>query len=111
MAECRRHVCTHCTRAVEAWSDGNPYYLDAAGRKQYAYHPDHERLALCIGNDAPHLCLACGSQTKVDSRRPRTTCRRCTGAALVHTFDLAGRQCPYCHTGAFALDPSWYAVS
>lgn len=111
MAECRRHVCTHCARTVEAWSDGNPYYLDAEGRKQYAYHPDHERLARCIGNDAPHLCLTCGSQARVDSRRPRTTCRRCKDGPLVHTFDLAGRPCPYCHTGEFALDPSWYAIS
>ena len=28
---------------IEAWSDGNPYYIDDAGDKQYAYHPDHEK--------------------------------------------------------------------
>lgn len=42
MAMGARLVCSHCTRAVEAWSDGNPYYLDEQGNKHYAYHPNHE---------------------------------------------------------------------
>ena len=111
MAECQQHVCTHCGRAVSAWSDGNPYYLDAAGKKRYAYHPDHEHLALCIGNDEPHRCLNCGAETRVDSRRPRTTCRRCKTGPLANAFDLAGRQCPYCRVGEFALDPTWHIIS
>jgi predicted lipoprotein with Yx(FWY)xxD motif len=49
-------VCSNCAHSVEAWDDGNPYYLDDGGKKVYAYHPDHEALAKCIGNDAPHLC-------------------------------------------------------
>ncbi len=51
-------------------ADGNPYYIDEAGGKQYAYHPDHERLALCIGNDIPHLCLSCGKKFRLDSAPP-----------------------------------------
>jgi hypothetical protein len=35
--------------------------------KQYVYHPQHDTLALCIGNDAPHLCLACRVDVMVDS--------------------------------------------
>lgn len=111
MAECRRLVCGHCTRAFEAWSDGNPYYLDAAGRKHYAYHPDHERLARCIGNDDPHVCLGCGARTRVDSRKPRTRCRKCKGGPLVAIWELAGHPCPYCREGSFERDPSFDAIS
>ena len=31
MAEGIRYVCAHCGKAIKAWSDGNPYYLDAGG--------------------------------------------------------------------------------
>ena len=60
MADMKRCVCDNCHKAIESWSDGNPYYIDEAGAKKYAYHPDHERLSKCIGNDDPHLCTACG---------------------------------------------------
>ena len=40
MAECRRFVCSGCGRKIDAWSDGNPFYIDETGKKQYAYHPD-----------------------------------------------------------------------
>ena len=69
MAEGLRYVCGECAHAVEAWSDGNPYYIDGGGAKLYAYHPDHDSLAQCIGNDDPHLCLSCGREFMVDSRR------------------------------------------
>ena len=51
MAQRTTWLCTTCGHSIAAWSDGNPYYIDEAGEKQYAYHPDHERLARCIGND------------------------------------------------------------
>ncbi len=63
-ALCLRRMC----HAVEAWSDGNPYYIDGGGAKLYAYHPDHDSLAQCIGNDDPHLYLSCGREFMVDSR-------------------------------------------
>ena len=110
MAEGQRFVCGNCQRAIEAWSDGNPYYLDESGHKKYAYHPS-DLLALCIGNDSPHLCLACGTEFKVDSRAPRTTCRKCGGADIVHTWELEGRRCPYCKVGTFAADPEGRAIS
>ncbi len=44
MAEGTRFICRTCRYSVESWSDGNPYLLDERGQKQYAYHPDHERL-------------------------------------------------------------------
>ena len=47
MAQQTTWLCTTCGHSIGAWSDGNPYYIDEAGEKQYAYHPDHERLALC----------------------------------------------------------------
>ncbi len=106
-----RFVCGSCHRAVEAWSDGNPYYFDEAGAKQYAYHPDHERLARCVGNDSPHLCLACGTECMVDSRAPLTTCTACGAGDLTDMYQLAGRSCPYCKAGAFAVDTKFHCIS
>ena len=36
MAQAIRYVCGGCGHRTEAWSDGNPYYIDETGRKQYA---------------------------------------------------------------------------
>jgi hypothetical protein len=111
MAECIRFVCGNCGEAIEAWSDGNPYYINENEKKQYAYHPDHENLARCIGNDSPHLCLACGKQFKVDSRAPCTCCPACDSTEIADTYQLAGRNCPFCKAGVFAADPDFYCVS
>jgi predicted RNA-binding Zn-ribbon protein involved in translation (DUF1610 family) len=111
MAQALRFVCGGCRRAVEAWSDGNPYYLDAAGVKQYAYHPDHERLALCIGNDSPHLCLACGDKFLLDSRAPVAACPGCGSAEIAAAYELGGQRCPFCKAGTFAEDPTFHCIS
>ncbi len=111
MAEAKRFVCGNCRRAIEAWSDGNPYYLDKAARKQYAYHPDHERLARCIGNDSPHVCLACGNEFNVDSRAPKTECPKRGDVDIDDTYGLSGRRCPYCKAGIFAADPDYHCIS
>ena len=111
MAERRQLKCHRCDFAVGAWSDGNPYYRDERGQKQYAYHPDHERLARCIGNDVPHLCLACGIECKVDSREPHSKCRKCEEGPLVAVWNLEGRLCPKCRAGTFDEDPSGHAIS
>ena len=111
MAECIRYVCGNCGKTIDAWSDGNPYYINEDGQKQYAYHPDHERLALCIGNDSPHLCLACGEQFMVDSRAPLGRCPACDAADIGDVSDLDGRGCPFCKAGAFAADPDFHCVS
>jgi DNA-directed RNA polymerase subunit RPC12/RpoP len=111
MAECIRYVCGNCQKAVEAWSDGNPYYLDEQGRKQYAYHPDHERLNRCIGNDSPHLCLECGKKFMVDSRAPIDACPKCKSGDIADTYRLDGRRCPWCQTGVFAADSDFMCIS
>ena len=111
MAEAKRFVCNGCHRTIEAWSDGNPYYIDEAGAKQYAYHPDHERLALCIGNDDPHHCLGCGAEFQVDSRAPVTACPSCDASDIVPSFSLNGCRCPYCKTGKFAIDRDFFCIS
>jgi hypothetical protein len=111
MAEAVRYICRGCCRAIEAWSDGNPYYIDEVGRKQYAYHPDHERLARCIGNDSPHVCLACGAEFNVDSRVPIAGCPKCGATDIADTFQLDGRHCPYCRKGVFAADPDFHCIS
>ena len=111
MAECLRYVCGECGHAIAAWSDGNPYFLDEAGAKQYAYHPDHEKLEQCISNDTPHLCLTCGHEFMVDSRAPVSTCPRCEAPEFVDTFKMGGQRCPYCKKGVFTADPGFHCIS
>jgi predicted Zn-ribbon and HTH transcriptional regulator len=111
MAQAKRFVCGTCRRAVEAWSDGNPYYIDESGCKQYAYHPDHERLARCIGNDSPNLCLDCGEEFKDDSRGPNAVCPKCGGDQFIPSYQLGGQRCPYCKAGVFADDPEFHCIS
>jgi DNA-directed RNA polymerase subunit RPC12/RpoP len=111
MAELRRFVCGHCNRAVEAWSDGNPYYFDAAGARHYAYHPDHHNLGRCVGNDEPHLCLDCGHPFVVDSRNPVAACPECASSQIRGAFDVEGCRCPWCNSGVFRVDPEYGAIS
>jgi DNA-directed RNA polymerase subunit RPC12/RpoP len=111
MAEGLRYVCGECAHAVEAWSDGNPYYIDGGGAKLYAYHPDHDSLAQCIGNDDPHLCLSCGREFMVDARAPIEACPKCGTHEITPAFRLGGRPCPYCKTGVFAVDPDFCVIS
>jgi DNA-directed RNA polymerase subunit RPC12/RpoP len=101
MAQGIKNICSHCQASIEAWDDGNPYYIDYDGIKKYAYHPDFERFNRCIGNDSPHICLDCGEQFMVDSRAPITECPKCESAAIVRTFRLEGKECPFCKTGVF----------
>lgn len=111
MAEGIGFTCDQCAHTITAWSDGNPYYIDDDGRKRYAYHPDHENLDRCIGNDEPHLCLACGKEFKEDSRKPRGRCPRCKEPHITPTRELDGKACPFCRRGRFRLDPGLYAIS
>lgn len=111
MASAILHICNNCEYAIEAWSDGNPYYIDDAGKKKYAYHPDHENLARCIGNDDPHICLSCGHGFMVDSRAPVSECPTCRDADIVSTYQLGGRRCPNCKTGSLPDNPGISAIS
>lgn len=111
MAESRTFVCNQCNKTIEAWSDGNPYYLDSNGKKHYAYHPDHENLERCIGNDTPHLCLYCGYQFKVDSQNPITECKKCNTSSISDQYQLNGEKCPACKKGTFHLNPERVAIS
>ncbi len=104
-------ACDHCARRLEAWDDGNPYFLDEDGEKQYAYHPDHDRLERCIGNDSPHLCLACGTEFMVDSRSPTDRCPSCAAADIVDTVAVDGCRCPWCKVGHLAQVPGFFAIS
>lgn len=111
MAQGIRFVCSHCSRGIVAWSDGNPYFINAKGEKEYAYHPDHERLERCIGNDSPHLCLGCGEGFMVDSEAPISVCPKCGTSEIADTYRLAGCGCPFCKVGTFAQDPNFFAIS
>ena len=111
MAEGIRFQCNECSMTIEAWSDGNPYYIDSHRKKKYAYHPDHENLARCIGNDSPHLCLSCGEEFLVDSRAPVSACPKCDSTEICDTFELDGKACPFCSKGTFQLDPTFHAIS
>lgn len=111
MAECYRYICSDCRRSIDAWSDGNPYYIDEAGQKQYAYHPNHELRDKCIGNDSPHLCLDCGKEVLIDSRVSGRHCPDCESKKIIDTFLLEGVACPTCKTGRFQKDPKYFAIS
>ncbi len=111
MAECRRFVCSSCGFDVEAWSDGNPYYIDEAGEKQYAYHPRHDQLARCIGNDEPHICLDCGHEFAVDSLSPISACPECQHQEIADCWDLDGANCPRCKRAKLKRDKDFFAVS
>jgi len=111
MAEGRIFKCSTCGKSIEAWSDGNPYYIDEFGSKQYAYHPDHDGLAQCIGNDCPYLCLACGEEFMVVSKKPIDQCPVCQSKDISATFALDGKKCPYCQSGDFSVDPNTYMIS
>ncbi len=111
MAVAIRYVCDGCGHAIRAWSDGNPYYIDELGVRQYAYHPNHELLAQCVGNDCPHLCLSCGHEFMVDSEAPITACPKCKVHKFVATYKLDGQPCPYCKAGAFTIDPDFHCIS
>jgi DNA-directed RNA polymerase subunit RPC12/RpoP len=110
MAEGRVYKCSACAHAIEAWDDGNPYYLDERGEKRYAHHPSPERVR-CTGNDTPVLCLGCGAEALRDSAAPIARCPRCAARGLVATWRLEGRTCPYCKAGTFATDPDSLMIS
>jgi len=38
MAQAFRFICNSCGETIESEDEGDPYYLDKRGRKQYAYH-------------------------------------------------------------------------
>ncbi len=111
MAAGIRFICDHCNHTIESWDDGNPYYFDEHGKKQYAYHPNHDLLDMCIGNDSPTLCLSCGKEFMIDSRSPVTVCPKCSDQHIADTFELGGKRCPYCKKGTFNQDPDYFAVS
>ncbi len=111
MAECIRFVCSGCGHSIEAWSDGNPFYIDEAGKKKYAYHPHHDELEKCVANDEPHLCLKCGRESKIDSRLDSKVCPKCGSENVVDTFHLEGAKCPKCKAGHFASDKEFFCVS
>jgi Zn finger protein HypA/HybF involved in hydrogenase expression len=99
-----RFTCPTCGDTRAAWDDGNPFYIDGTGKKQFAYHPD-KNLDRCIGNDSPHLCLACGTEFNVDSREPTSTCPSCGSADISDLFKLTGKLCPKCKTGRYRSQP------
>lgn len=111
MSECIQYVCGKCGNSIKAWSDGNPYFINKRGKKEYAYHPDHDRLSRCIGNDSPALCIACGHEFQIDSRAPISHCPKCESADIVETYELEGRRCPSCKEGVFSSDPNFYCIS
>ncbi len=105
MAQEFEFECNKCQHIIGAWDDGNPYYINDAGKKKYAYHPDREAY-LCIGNDTPHLCLSCGKEFMVDSlKEPVTACPKCEASTIVDMTELHGKPCPYCKEGVFEGRP------
>jgi DNA-directed RNA polymerase subunit RPC12/RpoP len=111
MAYCIRFVCSDCRQSIEAWDDGNPFYIDESGSKTYAYHPNHNELAKCIANDVPHLCLKCESEVKIDSRLESKVCPECRSRNVVNTCELEGVKCPKCEDRHFVRDKDFFCIS
>jgi DNA-directed RNA polymerase subunit RPC12/RpoP len=111
MAECVRFVCAGCGHSILAWSDGNPFYVDAGGKKIYAYHPNHDELEKCIANDVPHLCLECGAESKIDSRIDPQVCSDCGSGSIVDLYTLDGVNCTKCKSGSFGRDMDFDCIS
>lgn len=84
---------------------------DADRGKVHAYHPHHDELARCIGNDAPHLCLARGAEVMVDSLAPARVCSVWGAEALVDTCERDGPPCPAGKAGRFAREPEFLCIS
>ena len=98
MAEGVQITCTECDFTTEAWSDGNPYYLDEYGEKRYAYHPAPEA-DLCTAVDVPHICMKCAHQFNVDSAAPIQRCPECNFGRISSLWRLVGKTCPCCQSG------------
>ena len=72
-----------------------PYYLDEDSTKRYAYrHPQQDLLERCIGNDTPHLCLACARYFMVDSRAPIGAYPECSASEIVSTPKATDKHVP-----------------
>lgn len=110
MAICYRFTCDNCAFAIEAWDEGNPFYVNHEGKKVYVYHPSSDR-CLAIANDEPHLCLGCGKQVKIDSRLERKACTKCSSTKLVKTYQLEEVECPKCKKGHFRQEEGFVAIS
>jgi DNA-directed RNA polymerase subunit RPC12/RpoP len=110
MASCIRYVCQSCEKTIDAWDEGNPYYITPKGKKRYAYHPEPDR-EKCTGNDSPHLCLACCKEFNVDSQLPIDQCPKCKSNEISIIYGLEGRRCPYCKDGLFQRDPEYFCIS
>ncbi|PHJ42770.1 hypothetical protein [Vibrio sp. PID17_43] len=111
MAQAILFECTSCDKSIESWSDGNPYYIDENGVKQYAYHTNMDAIARCIGNDDPHICLGCGHEFMLDSLVPTTECPKCQSSNIKSDHDLEGEVCPYCKKGVFKQDIYYFQIS
>lgn len=115
MAQGITFECTSCGNAVEAWDDGDPYYIDLKRSfrgvprsrcKVYVYHPSIPDQPI-EGVDVPHLCLDCNHGFRVDSERPRETCTKCRSRNIADACRLKGRSCPKCGRGSFEGSVSW----
>ena len=111
MAQCIRFVCSGCGQSIEAWDDGNPFYIDENGNKKYAYHPNHDEREKCIANDLPHLGLSCGTEVKIDSRLESRVCPECGAGDVVDTWQLEGVKCSKCEDGHFVSDKEFFCIS
>jgi predicted RNA-binding Zn-ribbon protein involved in translation (DUF1610 family) len=102
MSERLSFFCYECGKTLISYSDGNPFYLDEAGRKRYAHYPDAEKLDRCIGNDLPHICLSCGDRFVLDATcLSKHVCPKCNAFEVIEVRNLWAEKCPYCKMGYF----------
>lgn len=90
--------CDKCEHVISAWDEGNPYYFDEEGKKQYAYHPSSDRNK-CIGNDPDYVCLDCAKEFILDRKVPSKECPECASLNICKPSELEGKKCPSCKEG------------
>ena len=135
MAEGFTYVCTHCKHSIDAWDDGNSYFMSDSGKPQFFYHPSGEYqlqeyiqqssgkdlkgaeldsfLESRTGNMSDMLCLDCGRKFKIDLERKKVICnsRKCKSANVVSFTELEEKQCPKCKKGVFRRDKNSHMIS
>jgi hypothetical protein len=127
MAAGIRFICSQCRFTVEAWDEGNPYFLSDKGKPQFFYHPARERkleeyiqqsagryltgkeredfIASRTGNMSDLLCLDCGNTFRLDLEKRKRICprRNCKSKNVVDPSMMGGKICPRCKMGTFEI--------
>lgn len=111
-------TCEQCGFSVEWWDEGNPYIMNAKGKRVFCYHPELEEdmekvveeilgpiytnegrdevLSARTGNAPDHICLKCAKTFKLDPDRDKMECPKCHNSEVAEVYAIGGKPCPKC---------------